>query len=181
MHEYDDKYDTTTVDYLNLRGDKLDNIDSMGINEPFKIVIGNAALSTAGYITINGVTSNVLDYASIPVADLPQWTINQITEFTLTFESSGIQAGKVIGTVTGDVKGDTPGPNGEHRNGALTVQAVAVSHLGQLNTAISNGGVQGVIGRGSPDVEDAMLWESTAFWHWDGKSYDDSAGWRPSL
>ena len=75
------------------------------------------------------------------------------------------------------MKSNDPGAHGEWRNGALTIQAVAVDASGAdtftTDTSISAGGVQG-------GATSGLLWESTVFWHWNGHAcYGDTDWYRP--
>ena len=62
-----------------------------------------------------------------------------------------------------------PGKNNEWRNGALTVQAVAVAADGTdgftTDGSLSSGGHGAATG--------GLLWEAALFWHWPGDSYHE--------
>ena len=82
--------------------------------------------------------------------------------------------GVVHNTETHCVRHNQLGPQGEWRNGALTIQAVAVDGNGEndfsLDTNLSNGGVQG-------GATSGLLWEANIFWHWHERSCYGSTGW----
>ena len=89
------------------------------------------------------------------------------------FHRLAIASGDLINTATSCVRANAPGANGEWRNGALTLQAVAVDSTGtdafSTSTALSAGGVQGVATSG-------LLWETTVFYHWSNVCYG-ATGW----
>ncbi|RMG23437.1 MAG: T9SS C-terminal target domain-containing protein [Bacteroidetes bacterium] len=192
VHEYDNKYDVVGVDYFNLRDSKLHNIDqdiSKG-SQKFKIIIANADLSPGGRLVINNTYDPndpstyipVKTYDDIPLDQLPVYSLDGVSGTTklsklgIYFEPEAIQNNQLIPTNTGDVKKNVPGLNGEWRNGALTIQALAVNNNGSdaftTDAGKSAGGVQGVATSG-------LLWESTIFWHWDGKSYHENPSYTP--
>ena len=115
--------------------------------------------------------------ASLPIYSLdgaPGTT--KLDSFALYFVEGAMEKAQFAPSNTGDVKKNEPGPNGEWRNGALTIQAVAVNPDGTdaftTDTALSNGGVQGAATSG-------LLWESTFFWHWKGPSLHDDSPYVP--
>ena len=192
VHEYDDKHDVVGADFFNLLESSLHNIseDISDPNQKFKLIISNADLSPGGRLVINGEYDPdggsefvpVKDYDNSSLASLPIYSLGGISD-TIKLEDLGIyfavdtiSQGGLVPTNTGDVKGNTPGLNGEWRNGALTIQAVAVNANGSdafsTSNALSAGGVQGVATSG-------LLWEATLFWHWDGDSYHDNPGYLP--
>jgi hypothetical protein len=184
VHEYDNKYDVSGVDYFNTLNSNLHEItrDISNQNQKFKLIVANAGLSIGARLVINNtyVSNNASTYVAattwddIELADLPVFSLSgaagstKLEKLAIYFGSDAIQAGGVLPTNTGDVKKNVLGKNGEWRNGALTIQAVAVNSDGSdafaTDNGKSNGGVQGVATSG-------LLWESTIFYHWDGPSY----------
>ena len=96
----------------------------------------------------------------------------QLTGLEVGFHLLSIPLGGLHNTKTGCVRDNDPGAQDE-RNGALTIQAVAVDSTGAddftVDATYSNGGVQGVATSG-------LLWEATIFWHWSGDCYGSSGG-----
>jgi hypothetical protein len=192
VHEYDNDYSTQTIDYFALLSDKLTNIsDAIEPSPHFKLIVVNADLSDGGRLTINGTYDAldrsswvaVDDYDDTVLADLKVFSLDgsgsttQLTALRLSFHELGILTGGLINTETGCVRDNDPGAAGEWRNGALTVQAVAVNTDGTdaftTDTAISGGGVQG-------GATSGLLWESNVFWHWKGGDcYGDADWFRP--
>ena len=190
VHEYDNRQDLLNVDFFNLNHNRLDDLTSVisDQSQAFKLIVANADLSPAGRLVINQTydQSNPATWVDVdvyddnPISNLPIYSLDghqgttQLTHLTLAFHSLSIPAGGLINTETRCVRDNDPGQHGEWRNGALTIQAVAVDEQGvdQFTTDLSysNGGVQGVATSG-------LLWEATVFWHWDGdKCYGDD-GW----
>ncbi len=181
VHQYDDKYNVAYVNMMGFLDTKLRNIQAViPSGTYFKLIISNPSLSPGGRIVINK-TYNTADattysavgtYASTAIASLPVYTTNgatgstKLTSLSVNFANNTV--GGVIGTETGAVRANKPGPNGEARDGALTIQAVKCNANGTsaftTTTATSNGGVQGVATSG-------LLWECTIFWHWKNGPY----------
>ena len=74
VHEYDDKHDTTTIDYFDmLENNKLYEIDFDGVqgigndkrNDPFILTVGNSEYSPGGVLQINGPGLPVIDYHAL--------------------------------------------------------------------------------------------------------------------
>ncbi len=179
-HEYDDKYDVTGVDFFAAEESAHVDIDeAFDGSQNFKIIVANADLSPGAVLTINGESWNVTEYDDLETDELTVWSIDgggvgeQLTDFSIEFDVDAIASCELMPTNTGDVRANTEGPNGEWRNGALTIQAVAVDDDGNddFTTDLdkSAGGVQGVA---TPAT--GLLWEATFFWHWDGPSYHES-------
>ena len=128
------------------------------------------------------VAEGVAVYDSRPLRDLPVFSINGVGGTTklenlgLYFKEDAMGQAMFVPTNTGDVRKNQPGPNGEWRNGALTIQAIAVNGDGSpaytTDQTMSNGGIQGVATSG-------LLWEATFFWHWKGPSLHDSSPYKP--
>lgn len=178
VHEYDDKFDTNRIDFFNVNDNKLDNISAVISQEQrFVLVLGNAELSPSVQLSINGELIAVTTYDDILPSALTVYSLSdgviaaeQLTDLAFVIDDYAMTEGGVLPTNTGDVRGNVPGKLGEWRNGALTLQAIAVDENGQLlsdlDTTISNGGEQGLA-----TTDAAMLFEATAFWHWNGDSY----------
>jgi hypothetical protein len=186
VHEYDDKYDVTVVDAFAILDGGLHNIDEdlTDGDQPFKLIMSNTDLSPHVRLVINetydaGDASTytwVGDYSDKPLALLDTYSLDgaagtrRLDALQLWIDPLAIYDDGIIGTVTGCVRGNERGAEDEWRNGALTIQAVATTDAGtvETDTAISNGGVHGVA-----SDPDALLWELTIFWHWDGPCYGD--------
>jgi hypothetical protein len=183
VHAYDDKYNVSSVDMMQFLGTGLEDIQSIipkGV--AFKLIISNGNLSTGGKVSINqsydsgdaGSYVKVTDYQNQRIGDLPVFSMDgapgttKLTSLSMNFSRDAITSGGLVGTVTGAVRSNEAGARGEYRDGALTIQAVRVNPDGSpaftTNTALSNGGVQGVATSG-------LLWECTMFWHWKGGAY----------
>ncbi|MFT5412309.1 MAG: prepilin-type N-terminal cleavage/methylation domain-containing protein [Verrucomicrobiales bacterium] len=191
VHEYDDTYGVTEIDFFNLLSSSLENIDdAISTGRKFKLIVANADLSPGAKIVINSNYDSrnpltyipVKSYDDTPLADLPVYSFKGIagtvplTRLSLSFDNDAIKIGGVIPTNTGDVRNNTLGLNGEWRNGALTIQAIEVNGSGRdkfvTDQSLSAGGVQGVATSG-------LLWESTVFWHWKGDSYHENRDYVP--
>jgi hypothetical protein len=150
-HEWDDSYNSTTIDYFQMRGKpfKIDH-EVFGAGnktaDPFILTVGNSALSPGGIVEINGVSIGVEEYeaalnryitGTLAAGEgFPRFTIDpptvaqknagvlQLTTFKMSFDAFAILRGDLLGTKTGCVKDNTAGRNGEWRNGALFVQAL---------------------------------------------------------
>ena len=184
VHEYDDAYDVTGIDAFAFYDDQLHPIteDITDVDTPFVLVIGNPDLSPRVRISINSTYDetdastygSVGGYANVPVADLVPYSLSgapgttKLTSLQLHVDPTAIAVDGLQPTVTGCVRANDPGPDGEWRNGAITLQAVAIADDGTIATdpSMSDGGVQGVATAG-------LLWEVTLFWHWDGPCFDD--------
>ena len=192
IHEYDDKYDVVGADFFDLLDSKLHNIneDISDPNQKFKLIVSNADLSPGGRLVINGAYDSETPATFIPVkayddtapGALPVYSLGGVSgtikleQLGLYFATDTISQGGLVPTNTGDVRSNTPGRHGEWRNGALTIQAVAVDSGGSddfdTDTDLSAGGAQGVATSG-------LLWEATIFWHWDGESYHENPSYIP--
>jgi len=196
VHEYDNKNPTafnamTIIDYFNITDAVLKEINhasAVGANIPFKLVVGNADLSKGARVSINnnlvlGIDYDNTDFGNLPIYTLDGSTGTKLTGLEIQFDPTAIALAKIHPTNTGPVKANTPGPNGEYRNGAFTLQAIRVDGAGKpvkpdgsssvtLNPTKSNGGVQGVATAGN------FLWETTAFWHWPKSPSYDALEWQ---
>jgi hypothetical protein len=152
VHEYDDKYDITYVDYFDMEGDgKLYNVTDVGIPmaEEFIVLVANADLSPGGDITLDNKIYNVVKYQRMIHKKLAAWdgvgplvddegvslihklANLQSSDIALrsTFTSLAITGGGLHPTNTGCVNGDTSITLGRWRNGALIFQLVKRSHF----------------------------------------------------
>ncbi len=176
-HQYDDNYDVTAVDMFNMLGGHT-SINQIGLSTPFKIRVVNANLSPGVWLTINGVDYDVTTWDNQSMSELPVFSMNGSTgnmlwEFWVNYDVNAIANCNLHPTVTKDVRNNTPGPFGEWRSGAITVQLVAPGSSPTFAT--SAGDHQAVISQ-----SDGLLWENTSFWHWDGPGYTASnyASWK---
>lgn len=189
VHEYDVEFGITGVDFMDIEGNSLKNINEYIVDgdQKFKLILGNTALSPGVRLVINktydqndpSTFSLPSDYDDTAVADLPIYSLTgnggaiQLTDLSFQFHVSAIANRHVHPSQAINVMRNDLGPNGEWRNGALVLQAVAVNADGSdaftLDTAKSNGG-HGVAASG-------LLYEALVYWHWSGPSYDDYAAW----
>jgi hypothetical protein len=186
-HEYDDDYLVTGVDFFDMFGSSLHLINQdVDANQPFRLTVLNANASVGGRMVINQ-TYDALDngtwtpttiYDNTPVDQLPIYSISGVlgtmplTEAGIYFHPLAIINGGLHPTKTSCVKDNNLGPDQEWRNGAVTIQAIAVnidgSSMYTIDDAMSAGG-HGAATSG-------LLWELTLFWHWGGPCYHHS-GW----
>jgi hypothetical protein len=167
VHQWDDKWDTTTIDYFEFPDDgKLFEIDGTtnaiaDHDQPFFITITNAILNPAGIMEINGATFGVVPYYELqqrwvkgtmqaheifptyklnPPTDVERAAgVQQLISLKITFDSFAILKGELLGTNTGCVRGNDIGALGEYRNGALVVQALdAKLHSGFTYDALTD-------------------------------------------
>ena len=158
VHEYDDKHDTTSIDYFDmLENNKLYEIDHPGVqgvqsdSQPFILTVGNSEYSPGGVLQINGPGLPVIDYherlnrylagtladgesfplytLGVPTAEQAAAGVVQLQSLELSFDAYAILNGDLIPTETGCVRGNDPGAKGEYRNGALVVQALDASDI----------------------------------------------------
>ncbi|MFQ5635978.1 MAG: pilus assembly protein, partial [Gammaproteobacteria bacterium] len=155
VHQWDDKYNRTTIDYFDIFGnDPLADIDAITNsvptrNTPFFLTISNSALSPGGIIEINGASLGVTQYQALQTRWLnnalavgerfPIYKLNpvtpaekaagwvQLTSLKISFDAFAILKGDLVPTETSCVRGNDPGALGEYRNGALTLQALDAS------------------------------------------------------
>jgi hypothetical protein len=158
VHEWDDKWDRTTIDFLRLpdgNGNPLYEISSVtnGVapTEKFILTVANTAMSRGGVLEINGASVGVEEYhaltrrflanALLPGETFPVYQlatpnaaaaaagVKRLTSFKMSFDAFAILSGDLMPTVTGCVRGNKPGTLGEYRNGALMVQALDASNM----------------------------------------------------
>lgn len=185
-HDITGKYDLTAIDFFAIPASNQIEINEAitDSGQRFKLTVVNGDLSPGMRVIIqytdqNGVSrlidKTVDEYDDSATGGLITFTLGGAGN-TARLDGLSIEMGQdviyqagVIPTNTGDVKGNTLGKNNEWRNGALTVQAVAVAANGSdaftTDDSLSSGG-HGAATSG-------LLWEATLFWHWPGKSYQD--------
>lgn len=182
-HQWDDTHDLTTIDLFNIAGSGFDNIDrTFSIDQKFLITVVNSTLSTSAVIDINGERENVVDYQQrvklmltgdkpLTVYKLGILTENEqadgivrLTSLKLSFDVNAIISGGLIPTNTACVARNIAGPNDEYRNGALLIQAL---------NADSNS-IHATLGY----AQTGLLWETSAFWHWDPVECYGDANWQ---
>jgi hypothetical protein len=151
-----------------------DHLDSTvgGDTQQFILVVANDRLSTGGVMELNSTSLSVVTYGNLisdavagtgtlPVYQLgasPPAGVQQLTGLKMNFNRLAILQGGLLGTNTGCVRGNNPGPNGEYRNGALTMQAIAWDGTKTVAELIHDN---------HHYAESDLLWEATIFWHWD--------------
>jgi hypothetical protein len=153
-HEYDDLYDVTYVDYLNLLAGPLESVDenppSISAGKKMVAILANADLSQGGKLTIGSKTWDVLDYQQMVQRALENWDgvdlatlldddndplafsqedLTASAMLRITFNSLAIQLGGLHPTQTGCVKNRLEITHGRWRNGALTIQLLDASLL----------------------------------------------------
>jgi len=148
-HGYDDRNDALTVDFFDLHGRDLENFpDSIGNpSQAFKLLIVNADLSTGGRLSVNQTYLPtdcttwlpVTEYDDTPLQDLTVYSLDgsngttRLSHLSISFNRLSILLGGVHNTETRCVRDNEAGSEEEWRNGALTIQAVAVNDLGEDN------------------------------------------------
>ncbi|MCZ6444717.1 MAG: PilC/PilY family type IV pilus protein, partial [Planctomycetota bacterium] len=151
--------------------------------QQFIVIVANDHLSTGGVMEINSTSLSVLTYGSLisdavagtgnlPVYQMganPPDGVQQLTSLKMNFNALAILQGGLIGTRTGCVKHNDPGPSGEYRNGALTVQAIAWDGSKTVAQLIHDS---------HHYAESDLLWEATIFWHWNAGECTHDAGWQ---
>jgi hypothetical protein len=164
VHEYDDKYSVTGVDFFQLLDGKfVEPAEVLSPEQGFKIIVANAALSPGARLSINGQSYSVLDWQKrTESGDLPVFSLSgvagtqKLESLTLTFDPQKPISSQLIPSVTDLVRRNAPGPGQSYRAGALTIQMIDAKS-GQIDPNL------GVAMIGAP----GMLWESTVFWHRD--------------
>lgn len=164
IHEYDDKYNVTKVDFFNLLDSKLTQVsDRVAAGQTFYIIVGNAALSPGAILEVNGIDVGVVEYQNRvsrfmagDVAALQQFSLASLQSFRLKFAKDDLGQGVLVPTQTNCVVNNKPSARNEYRNGALVVQILDSQKIGispDTRTALPTGG---------------LLWEASIFWHKDG-------------
>ena len=163
IHEYDDKFDVTYVDFFGMLDDKLGEINEVvQANSRFAIIVANANLSPGAIIEVNGRRQLATEYQAQNgnLATNMKYTLGsapghlKLTSLKVLFKPDAIINGGLIPTQTGCVRDNDPGKQNEYRNGALIVQAI------DLNSA--------QIDPATGTASSGLLWEATVFWHKDG-------------
>ena len=202
VHEYDDKFSITYMDYLNLSGGSLENADeAVGRDIELVAIIANADLSPGGVISIGNKQWNVVDYQEMVQEALENWdgssalldsageplifSLNSINNnLRIAFDDQAIVNGGLHPTQTSCVKNSLQITNGRWRNGALTFQLLRASELkagtSPVNAWVAQNpsdlspGLSGGGIHGNLASSSGFAYESTLFWHYDGVCYGDS-------
>jgi hypothetical protein len=164
VHEYDDKYNVTGVDFFQLLDAKfVEPAEAMSPDQNFKIIVANADLSPGARVSINGQSYAATDWQKrTQSGDLPVFSLSgaagtqKLESLTITFDPQKAISSQLIPTVTQLVRRNAPGPGQSYRAGALIIQMIDAK-IGQIDSNL------GVAKIGVP----GMLWESTLFWHRD--------------
>jgi hypothetical protein len=161
IHEYDEIFNITGVDFFNLLDPKLVSPSDVIVKDQrFRIIVANAQFSPGARITVNGQTYLASDWQKRNPSDLPVYSLNgsagtqKLTSLAVAFDAKMPIATQLIPTETTLVRSNAPGPGGSYRAGALTIQMID-STEGQTdpNLGVAKIGLAG------------MLWEATLFWH----------------
>jgi hypothetical protein len=162
VHEYDDKFNVTGVDFFNMLDPKLTApADVIATDQTFKIIVANAQLSPGARLTINGQSYLATDWQKRSLnGNLPVFSFSgapgtqKLTAMAVTFDPTKSIIGQLIPTETSLVRSNTPGPGQTYRAGALTIQMID-SSLFEIDSKM---GVASIGSKG-------LLWEATLFWH----------------
>lgn len=184
VHEYDDTHLVSGIDAFVFHDGALHEIfEDILPDQRFKLLLVNADLSPGGRVVINDVYApsndrtwtDSQDYDDTAISALPVYTLSgvpgttELRELGLYFDTLAIINRELVPTVTGCVRDNVLGVNGSWRNGALTLQAVAVDANGAdaftTDASMSDGD--------HPVATSGLLWETTIFWHWSGPCSDD--------
>lgn len=185
-HDITGKYGLKKINFFSLPESKQIELNEAirSPNQAFKIIVVNGNLSPGLSLTLeyqeNGkstqVTMPVNEYDDTPANELPIFSLNgsgasaKLKGLQISMSQDVLHTAGVIPTNTGDVKSNVLGKNSEWRNGALTVQAVAVGSDGSdafTTSPFLSAGGHGV-------AQSGMLWEAALFWHWEGDSYHET-------
>ena len=109
VHEYDDKYDVTTINLMGLLDKKLDNLQALvDANSSFQILVSNAQLSPGASLVINGEKISGGDYRALHtnrVFSLSNQPGSELlSSIIIEFSDKAIIEGGVIPTATGCVR-----------------------------------------------------------------------------
>lgn len=185
-HDITGKYGLSSINFLSIPDSKQIELDEAITNgsQRFKLIVVNGSLSPGFLLELSYVKEgkthtvyeSVAEYDDRPIDQLETFSFGgaqgtaQLQKVRIAMSRDVLENGGVIPTNTGDVRGNTPGKAGEWRNGAFTLQAVAVNGDGrdafQLDPALSNGG--------GGAAASGLLWEGILFWHWSGASYHET-------
>lgn len=169
VHEYDDRFNVTGVDFFALLDKGLNEIQtSIPADKKFVIVVKNADLSTGAILQTNDKQIKAQTYQKdfsskvLGSTQAPIWSIGgvagseRLSKLKMVFSKDAITQGGLVPSSTECVRKNTPGKNGEYRSGALTIQALDLDAL----KADFDAQVESSTG---------LLWEATIFWHRDSK------------
>ena len=153
VHEWDDKFEATTIDYFDIKGGNGNPLYEIshpggGIHptDIFILTVANSDLSPGGVLEINGKSLSVSDYEAVlnrylsgtmlPGETFPRYKmtppnaaqkaagIEKLDSLKLSFDAFAILSGDIIPSETGCVRDNDAGALGEYRNGALMIQAL---------------------------------------------------------
>lgn len=169
VHEYDDRFNVTGVDFFNLKDTKfIDPRAAARSEQSFTIIIANAEFSPGAMLLLNGNSLPALEWQK--TGQNNKTTVfsfhgndgtTKLDSFMIYFDKNRPISEQLIASETKRVVSNTPGPNNTYRAGALTVQLLDAK-TGQLDPTL------GVAAIG----QDGLIWEATLFWHHQAK--DDS-------
>jgi hypothetical protein len=161
VHEYDDIFNITGVDFFNLLDPKLVNPSDIIVKDQrFRIIVANAQFSPGARITINGQSYLASDWQKRQLSALPVFSLSELagtqklTALTVAFDPKKSIATQLIPAETTLVRSNAQGPGGSYRAGALTIQMID-SNDAQIDAKLGVAKI-GLAG---------MLWEATLFWH----------------
>ena len=210
VHEYDDKFDVTGVNFLAPSEPKFNFANAVtSTATPFKILVMNQYLNPAAKLSIGGgAYASVKDYgilasstdAGAVVASLPTYTRATIGSFVFNLPrdafaakdwwGDGILRSGLIPTKTGCVNGisnkttgatSNPGPNGERHDGALTIQIIKdTTPASALELNYAAGGAKYGWRVKAADFSSYVLAEYTTFWHHPNGICYGDSGWIPA-
>jgi hypothetical protein len=159
VHEYDDKFRTTGVDFFNLKDENfVKPFNQVKGDQTFRIIVGNSSYSPGALLTINGKEMKASEWAKL--SSNTTFSFNgvsgteKLTALSIGFDPTKSIEGQLIATTTDLVRSNAKGPDDSYRAGALTLQIVS-SVDGDIDASI---GLAKVGSKG-------MLWEATIFYH----------------
>jgi hypothetical protein len=162
VHEYDDKYNVTGVDFFNMLEPRfVEPAEALVGGQSFKIIVANAQLSPGAILTINGRSYLASEWQKLSqTEDLPVFSLTgtngtqKLSALSVSFDPKKAIGEQLVPSQTGLVRSNAPGPGQTYRAGALTIQMID-SKIGKIDPSL------GVAKNGGK----AMLWEATLFWH----------------
>lgn len=182
-HDITGKYGIHAIDFFAIPDSKQIELTEAikNRNQKFKLIVVNGDLSPGLALVLDYDSNGKQLSRNDSVNDYDDTSSENLTVFSLsgvdgTARLSGakmvmtqdvIKNAGIIPTNTGDVKSNTPGKNSEWRNGALTLQAVAVADDGSDSFSTNESLSAGDHGAAT----NGLLWEASLFWHWEGDSY----------
>ncbi len=208
IHEYDDLYNVTGVNFLNASAATLNLGTKLSSTVPFKVLAMNQYLNPASQVSVGGSAFvSVKTYGGLATAATAKAALDGLSSYTLGdvktlawklpldgFKSKdwwgdgGPARAGLIPTQTGCVNkvttaGVTPtlGPNGERHNGAFTLQIIrATTPDSALELNYAGGGAKYGWRVKASEFTKYVVAEYTTFWHHpNGKCYG-AAGWVPN-